>query len=174
MQNHFGTMSGGHYTATVKNERTNEWLYYDDSSVKAYTESDVVTRSAYILFYRRKDLVNKPMSAVVPRLNKTMFAGLPVKTKDGQDCYLIEYREGHEQPLVLGYGNSEVRCARLDEVEPDPDSEDLSSFNNMFKSKKKDVVKNLEEQEKKGQQQSPAGPRKENKPKDKERDCSIF
>jgi len=89
-------MSGGHYTATVRNERTNEWLYYDDSSVKAYTESDVVTRSAYILFYRRKDLVNKPMSAVVPRLNKTMFAGLPVKTKDGQDCYLIEYREGHE------------------------------------------------------------------------------
>ena len=57
MQNHFGTMSGGHYTATVRNERTNEWLYYDDSSVKAYTESDVVPRSAYILFYRRKDLI---------------------------------------------------------------------------------------------------------------------
>ena len=24
--NHFGTMSGGHYTATVKNPRTQEWL----------------------------------------------------------------------------------------------------------------------------------------------------
>mmetsp|Transcript_7782 Transcript_7782/g.9376 ORF Transcript_7782/g.9376 Transcript_7782/m.9376 type:complete len:88 (+) Transcript_7782:4694-4957(+) len=87
-------MTGGHYTATVKNERTQEWLYYDDSSVKTYAESDVVTRSAYILFYRRKDLTNKPMSAVVPRLNKTMFAGMPVQTKDGKNCYLIEYREG--------------------------------------------------------------------------------
>ena len=56
VQNHFGTMGGGHYTATVKNERTQEWLYYDDSHVKPYAECDVVTRSAYILFYRRKDL----------------------------------------------------------------------------------------------------------------------
>lgn len=32
--NHFGTMGGGHYTATVKNAITGEWLHYDDSSVK--------------------------------------------------------------------------------------------------------------------------------------------
>lgn len=112
--NHFGTMGGGHYTATVKNERTQEWLYYDDSSVKSYAESDVVNRSAYILFYRRKDLVNKPMSAIVPRLNKTFFPGMPIKTKSGKDCYLREYREGHEAPLVLGYGNSEIIEASLD------------------------------------------------------------
>ena len=59
--NHFGTMGGGHYTATVKNQRTQEWLYYDDSSVKPYAECDVVSRSAYILFYRRKDLAQKSM-----------------------------------------------------------------------------------------------------------------
>lgn len=34
VQNHFGTMGGGHYTATVKNAITGEWLHYDDSSVK--------------------------------------------------------------------------------------------------------------------------------------------
>jgi len=46
---------------------------------------------------------------------------------------------------VLGLGDSEVIHASLDEVEADPDSEDLSAFNNMFKAKKKDLVKNLEE-----------------------------
>lgn len=76
-------MGGGHYTATVKNERTGEWLHYDDSSVKQYAECDVVARSAYILFYRRKDLAHKPMSAVVPRLNKSYFPGMPVKLKSG-------------------------------------------------------------------------------------------
>ena len=147
-------MGGGHYTATVKNERTQEWLYYDDSSVKSYAESDVVTRSAYILFYRRKDLVNKPMSAIVPRLNRTFFPGMPIKTKTGKDCYLREYRKNHQAPLVLGFGESEIIEARLDEVEPDPDKEDLSAINNMFKTskkKEKELLKKAEEEEKKTQ-----------------------
>ena len=28
--NHFGTMTNGHYLSYVKNERTGEWLKYDD------------------------------------------------------------------------------------------------------------------------------------------------
>ena len=107
-------MGGGHYTATVKNERTQEWLYYDDSSVKPYAECDVVTRSAYILFYRRKDLTQKPMSAVVPRLNRTFFCGMPIQTKSGLSCYLIEYREGHSCPLVLGMGDGIMIYMRED------------------------------------------------------------
>ena len=167
-QNHFGTMGGGHYTATVKNERTQEWLYYDDSSVKAYAESDVISRSAYILFYRRKDLAQKPMNAVVPRLNRSYFAGMPVRTKEGKDCYLIEYREGHPCPYVLGLGDGIVLYLKADQVVADPDKEDLSSLNSMFKAKKKTDLKALEDNEKKG------GARQQNKPKDKEKDCSIF
>ena len=130
-------MGGGHYTANIKNERTAEWLYYDDSSVRSMPESDVVTRSAYILFYRRKDLTGKPMQAVVPKLNRSYFPGMPVKLRSGHDCYLIEYREGHPAPLVLGLGDSIIIYTSEKEVVPDNDSEDLSSFNNMFKAKKK-------------------------------------
>lgn len=50
----------------------------------------------------------------------------------------------------------------------DPDKEDLSSLNSMFKAKKKTDLKALEDNEKKG------GARQQNKPKDKEKDCSIF
>ena len=168
-QNHFGTMGGGHYTATVKNERTKEWLYYDDSSVKTYAESEVVTRSAYILFYRRKDLaLTSGLNAVVPRLNKTFFAGMPVRTRSGKDCYLIEYREGHPCPFVLGLGDGIVLYLRAEEIVADPDQEDLSSINNMFKSKRKADLKTLEEEEQN------AGKRTDNKPKDKERNCRIF
>ena len=71
---------------------------------------------------------------------------------------------------MLGLGDGEVLYLREDEIERDPDSEDLSSFNNMFKAKKKSELKALEESEKKGT--SSSSPQK--KPKDKERDCSIF
>ena len=130
-------MGAGHYTATIKNDRTQEWLYYDDSSVKPYAESDVVSRSAYILFYRRKDLTQRPLATVVPRLNKTWFVGMPLRTRSGLDCYLIEYRQGNPCPLVLGLGDGIIIYTREEEVMPDPDTEDLSSFNNMFKAKKK-------------------------------------
>ena len=130
-------MGGGHYTATVKNERTQEWLHYDDSSVRSCAECDVVARSAYILFYRRKDLAGKPMTSVVPRLNRNFFPGMPVRTRSGHDCYLIEYRENHPCPLVLGLGAGITIYTKLDEILPDPDTEDLSSFNNMFKAAKK-------------------------------------
>ena len=130
-------MGGGHYTATVKNERTSEWLHYDDSSVKTQPERDVVARAAYILFYRRKDLTQRPMSAVIPRLNRSYFPGMPVKLKTGQTCFLLEYREGHPCPFVLGLGESITIYCKKSDIEEDADSEDLSSFNNMFKAKKR-------------------------------------
>lgn len=138
--NHFGTMGGGHYTATVKNERTHEWLYYDDSSVKPYAECDVVTRSAYILFYKRKDLSQMAMTQVVPRLNRTFFCGMPIQTKSGLNCFLMEYREGHPCPFVLGLGEGIIIYTREDQIVRDADSEDLSSFNNMFKAKKRSTT----------------------------------
>ena len=62
--------------------------------------------------------------------------GMPIKIKSGHNCYLIEYREGHACPLVLGLGEGIVIYARLSDVVKDPDSEDLSSFNGMISKKK--------------------------------------
>lgn len=60
--NHYGTMNRGHYMSTVRNERTGEWIQYDDSSCKLLTKfNEVHTNNAYILFYRRKDLDKKPL-----------------------------------------------------------------------------------------------------------------
>jgi ubiquitin C-terminal hydrolase len=53
VSNHFGGMGGGHYTAFAKNG--NKWYDFNDSSVSHKSENDVCNKSAYMLFYKRKD-----------------------------------------------------------------------------------------------------------------------
>jgi ubiquitin carboxyl-terminal hydrolase 4/11/15 len=60
VSNHYGSLGGGHYTAYAKNRINNEWYKFDDSSVSKVDESRVVTTSAYVLFYRRRDTVTVP------------------------------------------------------------------------------------------------------------------
>ena len=99
-------MTFGHYISFVKNENTGEWLKYDDSTCSSLTEEQVQTSAAYILFYKRKDIIGKSMSEVIPTLNKTKFPGMPVRMKSGNVGYFIEYREGHPCPFLIGLGSS--------------------------------------------------------------------
>ena len=49
---HYGGTGGGHYTAICKNMDGN-WYDYNDSSCSRSSSSNVVSSSAYVLFYRR-------------------------------------------------------------------------------------------------------------------------
>ncbi|KAM5125644.1 ubiquitin carboxyl-terminal hydrolase 19-like, partial [Mantella aurantiaca] len=60
--NHYGGMIGGHYTAYARLPGNNNsqrsdvgWRLFDDSTVTSVDESQVVTRYAYVLFYRRRN-----------------------------------------------------------------------------------------------------------------------
>ncbi|XP_051491180.1 ubiquitin carboxyl-terminal hydrolase 43 [Apus apus] len=53
--NHHGSLQGGHYTAYCCNALDGRWYSYDDSRVEGVREAEVSTRSAYILFYQRRD-----------------------------------------------------------------------------------------------------------------------
>jgi len=55
VSNHFGSMGGGHYTAYALNKGDNKWYKFDDSFVSEVDEGSVVSSSAYVLFYRRRD-----------------------------------------------------------------------------------------------------------------------
>lgn len=67
--NHYGSLNGGHYTCLVKNERSNMWSSYDDSYVKDNVpESKVRSPFAYILFYMRRDLPQRPLESVYPSI----------------------------------------------------------------------------------------------------------
>jgi len=53
--NHFGGSSFGHYTADCKNNGS--WFNFNDSSVmRIQDERTIVNSSAYILFYKKKNI----------------------------------------------------------------------------------------------------------------------
>ncbi|PVU91288.1 hypothetical protein BB561_004489 [Smittium simulii] len=51
--NHMGSLTGGHYTASVYNGHRNEWNYFNDTRVLPISESEIVSPAAYLLFYVR-------------------------------------------------------------------------------------------------------------------------
>ncbi|KAI8976140.1 hypothetical protein BDB01DRAFT_853428 [Pilobolus umbonatus] len=53
VSNHFGSLTGGHYTACVRNTYRKEWHNFDDSRFSVCDESKVLSRAAYNLFYVR-------------------------------------------------------------------------------------------------------------------------
>lgn len=53
---HVGRLNGGHYTAYVRSAEppATQWHYFSDSRVRACDASEVLDRSAYVLFYERE------------------------------------------------------------------------------------------------------------------------
>ncbi|KAF8466708.1 hypothetical protein BDZ91DRAFT_657727, partial [Kalaharituber pfeilii] len=68
VDNHYGGLGGGHYTAYAKNYEDGKWYHFDDSSVSQTNPSNVTTSAAYLLFYRRRS--NKPLGG--PLFEKIM------------------------------------------------------------------------------------------------------
>jgi hypothetical protein len=56
--NHYGSLNSGHYYAFCKNSLNGKWYKYDDAEVTEISDKDVVSPYSYVLFYRRKDLLN--------------------------------------------------------------------------------------------------------------------
>lgn len=55
VDNHYGGLGGGHYTAYVKNFVDGKWYYFNDSRVSYVDDPrESIKGSAYLLFYRRR------------------------------------------------------------------------------------------------------------------------
>ena len=54
LQNHYGDLGGGHYTAFARNEKEGQWYEFDDHRVSPIAPSAVKTKAAYVLFYKRR------------------------------------------------------------------------------------------------------------------------
>ena len=53
--NHFGGLHGGHYIAYCKNYIENKWYEFNDSRVSDIDENNIVSSSAYVLFYKKRN-----------------------------------------------------------------------------------------------------------------------
>jgi len=56
VSHHYGGFGGGHYVASAKNYYDEKWYHFNDSSVSLESEKDLTSSSAYVLFYRKKNL----------------------------------------------------------------------------------------------------------------------
>lgn len=55
VDNHYGGLGGGHYTASAKNFRDDQWYYFNDGRVTTISDpAEVITGAAYLLFYRKR------------------------------------------------------------------------------------------------------------------------
>ncbi|NXI61104.1 UBP19 hydrolase, partial [Anseranas semipalmata] len=105
--NHYGGMIGGHYTAYARlpNDKNSQrsdvgWRLFDDSTVTTVDESQVVTRYAYVLFYRRRNSpVERPLPGHPPdhRVERTPSA----EAAASQASLIWQELEAEEQELHL-------------------------------------------------------------------------
>lgn len=55
VDNHYGGLGGGHYTAAAKNFRDGKWYYFNDGRVSPIEDpKQCVTDAAYLLFYKKR------------------------------------------------------------------------------------------------------------------------
>ncbi|KAK1989941.1 ubiquitin carboxyl-terminal hydrolase, partial [Colletotrichum falcatum] len=96
VDDHFGGLGGGHYTAYGRNFVDGQWYNYNvaDTSVSKTSPESVVTRAAYLLFYRRRS--DGPLGG--PRF-KQIFEKFD---KAGEDDDEDETDSGEDQRLVGG------------------------------------------------------------------------
>ncbi|KAH7408678.1 hypothetical protein DE146DRAFT_786093 [Phaeosphaeria sp. MPI-PUGE-AT-0046c] len=80
VDNHYGGLGGGHYTAYAQNFYDKQWYDYNDSVVSSCSSGQkVVTRNAYLLFYRRRT----PVPLGPPKLQKIVQAA---ESGEAADC----------------------------------------------------------------------------------------
>jgi ubiquitin carboxyl-terminal hydrolase 6/32 len=68
--NHVGALGAGHYFAYVLSEDDNKWKCFNDHQCKEIDAKEVVSSSAYILFYRRRDMKDVPIETLFPPIRR--------------------------------------------------------------------------------------------------------
>ncbi|KAJ3116912.1 ubiquitin-specific protease doa4 [Physocladia obscura] len=64
VSNHTGTLTGGHYTATVHNSSKKAWYNFSDTRVGVCDVNQLKSNAAYILYYVRKSTNGESMTSV--------------------------------------------------------------------------------------------------------------
>jgi hypothetical protein len=104
VSNHYGNLGFGHYTAFAYNEQMKGWYRFDDSSASRASESEICSTASYVLFYKRRDIV-EPID--YSRLKQCLPAGYAIPTvpskpvqKEEKKPALNEEEKGPRADLV--------------------------------------------------------------------------
>jgi len=103
ISNHYGGLGGGHYTASCKH-REGQWYDFNDSSVSPCSPESVKTKSAYVLFYKKKDFEFKPFNLDWEKKTKESESD---SIDDTEDNNLVDYMNGTYKPTPTKDENSQ-------------------------------------------------------------------
>ncbi|TRY90639.1 hypothetical protein DNTS_003701 [Danionella cerebrum] len=128
--NHYGGMIGGHYTAYArlpsdKNSQLSDvgWRLFDDSTVTTVEESQVVTRYAYVLFYRRRNSpVERPSHFLGPLGAESSAVAGAASQASLIWQELEEDEEGQQEGSLRRLFRPSIRGRRL-RTRPDPEEQ---------------------------------------------------
>ncbi|MEQ2223324.1 hypothetical protein ILYODFUR_035590, partial [Ilyodon furcidens] len=90
---HFGSLKGGHYTATIKPLDEDRWYEFNDSSVTLLSNQKYElprlqkSQSAYLLFYKKKN------SGTQDEREESAMAGLPLNNNITAECQNVNRNE---------------------------------------------------------------------------------
>lgn len=106
VDNHYGSLGGGHYTACAKSFVDGEWYDYNDSSVSKIRDTDnLISSAAYLLFYRRrskKPLGGPKLEEIVERMKRQEEEGDEEGENDREDDQGNGQRLGVDSPSRNG------------------------------------------------------------------------
>ncbi|QSZ33484.1 hypothetical protein DSL72_005052, partial [Monilinia vaccinii-corymbosi] len=116
IDDHWGGLGGGHYTAFAKNFVDGRWWSYNDASVDLVKNpSNMITSSAYLLFYRRRStepLGGKIMQEIVRSFDNDLSSDEDESgegrrlggnsSQPGSSSALAGVEAAHHQPDLLG------------------------------------------------------------------------
>lgn len=139
VDNHYGGLGGGHYTASAKNFRDNNWYYFNDSRVSKIDDpKECVSNAAYLLFYRkRRPVINEEEEFLGGESLNTLL-------KNGRELYkntlvnkkrileqvfdqLKTFSESEEKMRREGELNEELEKKRMEQEDSEEDGDNESS-----------------------------------------------
>ncbi|XP_032828382.2 ubiquitin carboxyl-terminal hydrolase 19-like isoform X4 [Petromyzon marinus] len=117
--NHYGGLIGGHYTAyarlpCARNSQCSDmgWRWFDDSTVTMVNESQVMSRHAYLLFYRRRDC---PLAPYRRRPAEAPWTPAPARQDPAEEIIILDEEEEEEKnddwPVTLNSQNTRASTA---------------------------------------------------------------
>lgn len=105
--NHVGALGGGHYFAYVLSETDGKWKCFNDHQCKDVDENEVVSSTAYILFYRRRDVSSVPVEQLFPpQAARRAHASSDDKTAAAHDQRRVEELLEQSKLSANGGGSS--------------------------------------------------------------------
>lgn len=121
VDNHFGGIGGGHYTAYVKNCVDEQWYYFNDGHVTTTVPEESIAGAAYLLFYLRR-----PVGQEFPGYGSERLREIIKESREKHDLGIEKLYEVQEE---LYESNKSEEEEEEEETGSDNDSHSSDSEN---------------------------------------------